>query len=126
MKYRNIERLYKAAYRSIFTITGKLDYNRVTDCLIKLANTLEETETDETVWYIGECDGCGLDNLIVGAYWHYTDWHGGQYSKGYAALCALGLIFSPGMANGPETDSSEQEAYDLLNDMAEKAQKGAA
>lgn len=116
MEYHNIKRLFKVIDRSLFMTTGSLDYDRITDAIIALANTVSKTETDENVWYIGEYGMCSLDDLIIGAYWHYTEWHGGQWSKGYAALCALGQIFSPGMTM-PE---DENAAYIQLNTMAEE------
>lgn len=79
MSQRNIERFYNVAYNSLFTINGTLSYDRVTDCLIKLANELSATDTDEEdVWTCGEFNEAALADLIVGAYWHYTEWHGGQ------------------------------------------------
>jgi hypothetical protein len=117
-EYRDITRLYNVVNNSLCTINGKLSYNRLTDAIIRLSNVLAATDTDEDVWWIGEHDECGLMGLIVGAYWHYTEWHGGQSSQGYRALGALGAIYSPNMETGPEDDSSEHCAYELLNDMA--------
>jgi hypothetical protein len=57
-----------------------------------------------------------LDDLIVGAYWHYSEWHGGQSSKSYVALCALGQVFTPGMSRADE----DNEAYQALNSLAER------
>ena len=57
--------------------------------------------------------------MIVGAYWHYSEWHGGQTSDGYAALCALGKIFRPGMT-GPEEGNM---TYQMLEEMAETESK---
>ena len=72
---------------------------------------------DETNWSIGECEAASLDSLIVGAYWSLTEWHGGQDSATYAALCALGGIFSPGMTSAPTEDEGggEWTAYKLCN-----------
>ena len=121
MEYRNIERLYNVAYASIFTFTGKLSYDRVTDCLIKLSNEIMETDTGESLWWgIGESDEAGLDGLIIGAYWHFTQWHGGVSSKGYRALCELGRVYWPNMETGPETDTREHCAYVMLEEMAEQ------
>ncbi|KAE8546182.1 hypothetical protein [Marinobacter nauticus] len=115
----SVERLYNVAYRSIFTVNGRLSYDRVTDCLIKLADMLVETETDEfTFQEIGEHSEADLGALIIGAFWHYTEYHKGQDSKGYAALSSLGRIFSPGMEQGPEPDSSEYDAYRMLAELA--------
>ena len=115
----NIKRYFNVINKSLFRIDGTLDYDRVTDAIIGLANTLADTETDENVWYIGEFGACCLGDLIVGAYWHYTEWHSGQWSKGYEALSALGRVFSPGMTAGPEPESSEFSAYQALEAMAQ-------
>lgn len=114
MTTRNIERLFNVIDKSLFTITGKLDYDRLTDALIVLANEINKTDTDESIWYLGECGNCTLGDLIPGAYWHFTEWHGGQWSKGYAALSALGQIFDPGMSCGED----DNEAYQALETMA--------
>jgi len=116
MNTKNIVRLFNVVDRSLFTILGRLEYDRLTDAIIKLADTLNEVETDESIWYIGEFGACCLDDLIIGAYWHYTEWHGGQNSKGYAALCALGQIFEPNMSSVEE----ENLAYQALNELADK------
>jgi hypothetical protein len=51
---------------------------------------------------------------LVGAYWALTEWHGGQWSVEYRALCTIGRIFKPGMTNGPEPDTGESVAYELI------------
>jgi hypothetical protein len=118
MSTNNIKRLYALIERNIATTDATLPYDRVTDAIIKLAEVISSTDTDESTWYIGECGYLGgLDNLIVGAYWHYTEWHGGQASKSYLALCALGGIFSPGGTSLDEDDPSF-ETYSLLETLA--------
>lgn len=111
-----IEKLYSIAHHNIGTINGTMSYDRITDTLIKLANVLSDSDTDESTWYIGECGYFSLSDLIVGAYWHYTEWHGGQFSKGYAALSALGQVFQPNM----EMPDDENIAYQLLNELADR------
>ena len=119
-QFKNITRLYNVAYKSIFTINGTLKYSRVTDTIIKLVNMVAETETDEfTLTDIGEFNEACLSDLIIGAFWHYTEWHGGQSSKGYAALSSLGGIYWPNMETGPETETGEHSAYTMLNELAE-------
>jgi hypothetical protein len=81
-----------------------MDYTRITEGFIRMCDCIIASETDETTWWLGECDYATLDTLIVGAYWHYSEWHAGQNSLEYAALSALGRIFSPGMG-GPEDDN---------------------
>ena len=87
--------------------------------LIALANAVHELpDTDETefIWSsIGEHTECPLGDLIVGAYWALTEWHGGQSSDTYAAMCALGQVFKPGMSGGPEPDSGEESVYEMIN-----------
>lgn len=118
MSIEHITALTNKINECIFTIERDLDYIEITEKLIELANTLMQTETDESVWYIGD-DTCSLDSLIVGAYWHYTEWHGGQSSPTYVALCALGQVYSPGMTSGPEPDSAEEYAYQMLGELAQ-------
>jgi hypothetical protein len=114
-----IESLYNIAHHNIGTINGTMDYDRITDTLITLANVICDSETDESTWWIGENGFFGLEDLIVGAYWHYSEWHGGQFSKGYYALSALGQVFHPGMA----MPDDENIAYQLLNELAELENK---
>ena len=91
------------------------DYETATRLIILLAVQLDETP----VWWIGEHDEFDIASLVVGAYWHYTEWHGGQRSLEYRALSALGQIFSPGMTTGPE-EGGELYAYEMLADLAQQ------
>lgn len=81
--------------------------------LIELAEAIKSEE--ETDWNMGEFTEAPLSELIVGAYWALTEWHAGQWSESYAALCALGGIFSPGMTNAPDEDEPSFTAYELVN-----------
>jgi len=111
----NIERYFRVIDNSLFMTTGNLDYDRITDAIIKLSSAITEYDGDtESMWYIGEYGSCDLASLIVGAYWHYAEWHAGQWSKGYAALSAVGQVFDPGMSS-VEYDN---QAYLQLEDMA--------
>jgi len=107
--------LYENIKRAMFT---ERDYERTTRLIILLAAQLTEHETAD-VWWIGEDDEFDLASLVVGAYWHYTEWHGGQRSLEYRALSALGQIFSPGMTTGPE-EGGELYAYGMLADLAQQ------
>jgi hypothetical protein len=108
----------------LFTINSSKSYDDVVTLIIELANNVHAYSSNDIdsydLWTIGEFGECSLDNFIIGAYWHFTEYHAGQYSDSYAALCALGNIFSPGMSCGPEPETSEQFAYEMLNDLAEK------
>ena len=112
-----ITRLHTVIYTNIHTLDQTLDYDRILEGLIVLANAVDafEGETEE-IWYIGEGYEC-LDDIITGAYWHLTEWHGGQASKSYAAMCALGSIYSPNM----ECADEDNATYNQLNSIAEDA-----
>ena len=95
MNYKNIKNLADIIDRSIHTINPPLDYARTTTAIISLCDAINAYEGDtEELWWMELGDSSSLDNLIVGAYWHYTEWHGGQESQEYAALCALGSTSS--------------------------------
>lgn len=116
----NLEAKFDLINHELFTVHGTMDYQQITAEIIELCELIKMTETDESTWSIGEFGECDLGSFIVGAYWHYTEWHGGQSSMSYAALCALGSIFSPGMSSEPEPDSSEFAAYERLGEIASK------
>jgi len=115
MSIRNIERLTRVVTHNLCRMNGSFSYNypRMTEAIMTLCSEIVGTETDESTWSIGR--DIPLGEVIVGAYWHYTKWHGGQASMTYAALCALGQIFDPGMS-GPEKDN---EVYRELGIMAQ-------
>lgn len=84
--------------------------------LIALGNATHENETDEFIWSsLGEFTEAPLGDLITGAYWSLTEWHAGQSSPSYAALCSLGQVFKPGCAGGPEPGSEDFSAYEMVN-----------
>ena len=120
-----INQLLKVATHNITCTTGTMSYGRVTETLIKLADTIMATDTTEETWWLG--DDYSLPDVLTGAYWHYTQWHGGQWSQGYSALSAIGQVFDPGMSCPPDGDdsdfSSENEIYRMLNNMAEESNK---
>jgi len=49
-----------------------------------------------------------------------NEWHAGQYSTEYAALSAIGQVFQPGMTSGPEPDSCEYTAYEMIGEYFKK------
>jgi hypothetical protein len=104
---------YNAIMRSdVFRLNGpEIDLPRA---LSLLGQALHRHELTEGVWSLGEGSDACLGDLIVGAYWACGEWHGGQASDTYAALCSLGAIFSPGMTNAPESEDSEYIAYELV------------
>jgi len=111
-KLKNIKSILDMIERNLYTTNATLDYSRITDSIIKFADLVANYNGDsEDIWYL-ETNYSGASELIVGAYWHYTEWHGGQCSKEYLALSALGQIFDPGMSF-PEDDN---ESYIALNE----------
>ncbi len=119
MKTKSYPAAVALAYRAImnsevFRTDGKpIDLPRA---LTLLGNAVHGRELDEFVWSsLGEFTEAPLGDLIVGAYWSLTEWHGGQSSPSYAALCSLGQVFSPGCTSAPEDDEPEATAYELVN-----------
>lgn len=93
------------AESSIFRIGGA-DID-LPAALIALADAVKGEDSDNDSWlYLGEFGDCSCSDLIVGAYWALTEWHAGQWSDTYRAMCALGSIYSPGMECAP-TDEDE-------------------
>ena len=118
-----IKALFEVVNHNLTRIDGTMSYDRLTDSIIKLADTLADTETDEGVWYLGESGVFTLSDFIVGAYWHFSEWHGGQWSKGYQALSSLTGIFNPGMTSIDSEIGDESPsviAYEMLNHEAEE------
>lgn len=94
---QNIKDLFGEISKTLFTTDGKLTYSEVQDKLILLCDLLIKTEID--VWNLGECDDATLPDLIIGAYWFFTENHKNQFSKEYECLSALGLIYKPGCSS---------------------------
>jgi len=85
-----IRKYYRVIDNSLFMTTGNLDYSRITDAIQRLADAVHTYDGDnDDIWYLGEFGNCCLSDFIVGAYWHYTEWHGGQWSKGYRVLAFI-------------------------------------
>lgn len=120
---RHIERTHAALCRSLFTTTGRLSYDRITEGMIRLCELInaycDEHDDTESLWYTGEHTGASLADFLPGAYWHYTDYHEGQSSVSYQALSMLGTIFNPGMSS-PDEDGPEADTINALNQLAEK------
>lgn len=114
-----INALRKVVTYNLTMIDGTLNYDRVTDAITKLANTIAETDTDESLWWLGESEAFTLADLIIGGYWFYSDYHNGQWSKEYAALCALGEMFKPNFTE-LENGSPEFEVYTILQHLFEQ------
>lgn len=117
--YNKIVKIYTKLEESICTTAPSLNYTEILVNLITLADLINDyPDETESLWCIGESSSASLDSLIVGAYRHLVEWHDGQSSLSYAALSALGSVFSPGCSNGPEDDTSEKLIYELLEDIA--------
>ena len=106
------------AESSIFRIDGAtIDFPAALIDLANAVHSLDHGDDDtEFIWSsVGEHTECPLGDLIVGAYWSLAEWHGGQEPDTYAALCALGRVFNPGMSDGPEEGSCEYGVYEMVN-----------
>jgi hypothetical protein len=93
-----IKRLHAVLEKNVTQINPALDYSRVVRALELLGMaTLKYEGADEDWIYIGE-HSYTVDSFIVAGYWHLSQWHSGQASDSYRALCSLGTVFSPGMS----------------------------
>jgi hypothetical protein len=107
-------------FKAIQKMTGNPEqYRDITEHLILLANQVESFEGEsEEIWYLGEGYDFCLTDLLVGAYWHFSEWHGGQASSGYRALSALGSVYTPNMSEPPTEDEPEHYPFQALGEMA--------
>jgi hypothetical protein len=107
---------YNAIMRSeVFRLDGPaIDLPRA---FTLLGQALDKYDLPEGIWCsLGESTEACLGDLIVGAYWALSEWHGGQASDTYVALCSLGQVFKPGMTSAPGYEDSEFTAYELIGD----------
>lgn len=114
LNLKQFERLHTIICRSLFNSDTTMTFERTLIAIEKLGMLIEDTDTNESVWYIGETAGPTLADVIIGSYWFAVDYHGGQVSPMYTVLSVLSGIFEPGMISGPEPESSECVVYDAL------------
>lgn len=111
---------YRESYERVNTLLWTAEapaYGDVVDALTELAARVESAE--DVSWDHGEFELADLAAVIVGAFWHSVDCHGGMWSDVYALQCALGRIYTPGMMEcGPGDDTSEAEVYAQLLELA--------
>ena len=112
--YNRLVRIHGIIDRSLFYRDPPLTYQKTMKAIEILADLIHDYEYDtECIWYIGESGSCTLDSLIIGAYWFFVDYHGGQNSDEYRTQCVIGQVFSPGMSS-LEDDSCEKDVYKAL------------
>ena len=112
----DIENTFKAVHQMM---GNPEQYRDVTEQIILLADQIDSFEGEgEEIWYIGEGLEFGITDLLVGAYWHFSEWHNGQESLSYAALSALGSVFTPNMSQPPTGDEPEHYPFEALGEMA--------
>ncbi len=116
---KNIERIYNVIEASVFTTQGQLAYDRLQDAFVILCDLINASEHDDSLWCIGENKSASLDDLLIGAYWHFSEWHGGLNHKSYSVLCAIGSIYEPNCASLDEDNYGEFATYTQLNEIAE-------
>jgi len=116
---KNIKRMFAVINHNVATINGAMDFVRVSLCIRRLVELIEKRGDvaefeDFELWDIGEHGEFTLDALLVGAYWFYMEYSGGQYSDTYLTQCFIGRIFKTGYTDGVEAGSGESTAYELL------------
>ena len=84
--------------------------------LTLLGKALDKYELPEGIWEcLGEFNEACLGDLVIGAYWALSDWIDGERSDAYVALCSLKRVFKPEATSGPEPDSGELIAFELIS-----------
>jgi hypothetical protein len=116
-EYKNINRFFRVVSRALFRSNSTLDYSRTIEAISRLAEVVHSTETEEDVWWIGECSDASLDSIIVGAYWFVYDFCSDDPIKFQRIATNLSDVFKPGCTTGPEKESCEQDVYDALERM---------
>ena len=111
---KNINRLLRVLDRAVFNDDSDLGYDGIMTGINLLVILVKDYDGDID-WHTGEELNCTLDDFIVGAYWHFTDYHRGQWSREYATLSTLGSIYNPGM----ECCNDDNPVYLALADIAE-------
>ncbi len=115
---KTLARFVAIINRALFRTDSTLGYARTLDAIVRLAEEVSHTETDESTWELGSLEGAGVSDMLAGAYWFTTHHHSGQWSPEYKAMCVIGRVFSPGCCRGPEPESSECDVYESLRSMA--------
>lgn len=106
--------LERIIQRRLFTThESSLSFDRLLDAIGLLAELYHEREAEEFDQE-GIEYGASTPDILIGAYWFCSDYHGGQSSDEYALLCRIGEIYQPGMTAGPEPESSEEDTYHAL------------
>lgn len=109
MNSTKTQRLFRVVSNSLYRIDNKSSYERTVEAVCKLAMSV--AEDDNTDWYLGEGTEATLDSILVGSFWFFTDYHGGQSSPEYIAYSAISQIFKPGMSS-LEEDTTEADVYE--------------
>lgn len=121
-EYEKIKQSFDIIIKALFRIDATLTYTETILEIEKLCNLIIETETEESVWNIGEYDEACLSDLISGAFWFFTDYHGGEFSLEYRVFSRLGEIFKPNCST-LEEDCPEHEVYQMLEELVNKYKK---
>lgn len=97
----------------------QLTYDQIVETFINLALEIDKSTS-------GHCfsDVESLADLIEAGYFHFMDWHAGQWSQEYQALCIIGRIFQPGHNQNEPCDELGQLFYSELSKLAEASAKG--
>jgi hypothetical protein len=117
---QKITELYNVIYTNILTNNPTCDYPELASKFIELSNLISDLPEDNDTWFfIGECNESNLMDTIIGAFWHYSQWHNGQDSLSYAAYSALGTIYSPNMECEPSDEEDDgYNAFEQLEQLA--------
>jgi|SRR5690606_6037330 len=106
---------------ALFRQESELSYYQAVEAIRELAVSVKTDE--ETEWELGEFEEATLDNLLIGSYWFFVDYHGGQESPEYIAQSAISQVYKPGMSSGPEPETSKVDVYEAWEALFESYRK---
>lgn len=117
MKY--VTRLHRVCERALFSADSTLDINRTIEALTRLATAVLDHRGDSCkLWMVGADSNAAVDSLLIGAYYHAADYHGGQSCPVYVLLCQIGQIYTPGYSERDDLDEAERMVVDALEALA--------
>lgn len=103
----------RIAYSGLYRLDGEpID---LPQALLDLATAIKaEGEVD---WNRDEFGPLSLQDAVIAGYWVLTQWHAGQASVEYRAMCALGQIYKPGpsVCSAAQEGESVGDAYQVFD-----------
>ncbi len=110
-----LEKIHGLICNTLFTIEPPLTANKLPKAFQTMVKLIQSEPLDSNWHSIGEFSAATIEDLIVGAYWFYSENYCGQASEEYATMCVIGSIFDPGRTRlGKGTELEVYQALEKL------------